>query len=179
MFEFIATHIAGCFEVQPKVLSDDRGRFVKGFHTGAFKENGLVQTFDEVYYSVSRKGVLRGLHFQSPPDAHVKLVSCVRGRILDVVVDLRKDSTTYHRVHSTELSATKGNMLYVPEGLAHGFLSLEDDTLFLSMNSKEYSPQCDSGIRWDSIGFVWPIENLIVSEKDQNMIPLSIYNSPF
>ncbi|MCK4991642.1 MAG: dTDP-4-dehydrorhamnose 3,5-epimerase family protein, partial [Bacteroidales bacterium] len=110
---------------------------------------------------------------------HVKLVSCVQGTILDVVYDLRTGSKSSGRVFSLELSSEKGNMLYVPEGLAHGFYVLSESATFLSMNSKKFAPECDRGIRWDSIPFDWPDKEPIVSEKDQKMVSLDAFENPF
>jgi dTDP-4-dehydrorhamnose 3,5-epimerase len=178
-FKIFQTKILDCKEIQPPVFSDERGRFVKIFHTDSFTEHQLATNFEEEYYSVSQKGVLRGLHFQNPPHAHTKLVTCLQGKILDVVVDLRKSSPTYKKSSAVILEAEKGNMLYVPEGLAHGFYVLSEQCIFLSLNSKKYSAECDSGIRWDSIDFDWPDMQPIVSEKDQNMPPLDTFNTPF
>lgn len=178
-FELVPCGIHGCFEIQPRVLKDDRGKFVKLFNSVLFSELGLMTGFEEEYYSISHKGVIRGLHFQKPPHAHVKLVTCITGKILDVVVDLRKSSPTFKEVSSTILDSDKGNLLYVPEGLAHGFYVLSSSCLFLSMNSKKFSPECDAGIRWNSIDYNWPDKNPIVSEKDFNMPYLIGYQTPF
>ena len=178
-FEQIPTDIEGCFEIQPRVFSDDRGRFVKLFHEDLFLEMGLMGRFEEEYYSVSPARVLRGLHFQVPPKSHVKLVSCLKGSILDVVYDLRPHSSSSGKVFSLELSSQKGNMLYVPEGLAHGFYVQSNGATFLSMNSRKFSTECDRGIRWDSIPFQWPDQSPVVSEKDRNMIPLEAFENPF
>lgn len=178
-FEFIDTPIEGCMEIMPRLFEDDRGRFVKLFHHDSFARQGLNTVYEEQYYSVSSQRVLRGLHFQIPPNAHVKLVSCLTGAILDIVVDLRKGSRAYGQVHSLELSAKKGNMLYVPEGLAHGFYVLTDNCLFLSMNSKKYSSDCDSALRWNSIDFSWPDADPVISDKDKFAIPFNSFISPF
>ncbi|MBN1143809.1 MAG: dTDP-4-dehydrorhamnose 3,5-epimerase family protein [Bacteroidales bacterium] len=178
-FELIPTPISGCFEIRPRVFEDNRGRFIKVFHRNWFVENKLNADYEEQYYSVSKARVIRGLHFQSPPNAHVKLVSCITGSICDVVVDLRKSSTTYHQVFSLELNSLSGNMLYVPEGLAHGFYVLSERCIFLSMNSRKFAPECDQAIRWNSINFNWPDNQPVVSEKDKNAIKLEQYNSPF
>jgi dTDP-4-dehydrorhamnose 3,5-epimerase len=178
-FELVETSIEGCFEIRPRIFEDQRGRFVKLFHEGFFREHGLVTVFEEEYYSVSPARVIRGLHFQIPPKAHVKLVTCVQGAILDVVYDLRTDSPTSGRVFSLEISSDKGNMLYVPEGLAHGFYAESERAIFVSMNSKKFAPDCDRGIRWDSIPFDWPDKKPIVSEKDRNMVPLNEFVNPF
>ena len=178
-FSVKSTNIEGCFVIQPKVFSDHRGKFVKVFNSDSFSELNLMSSFEEEYYSVSKKGVLRGLHFQTPPDAHIKLVTCIEGKIIDVVVDLRKKSSSYLKVFSLEINSDLGNMLYVPEGLAHGFYTLSEEAIFLSMNSKKYSPECDNGIKWNSIDFDWPDKTPIVSEKDDNMPLLKNFNSPF
>jgi len=178
-FKIHPTTIAGCSEIQPPIFADERGKFVKFFHSDSFAEHQLITSFEEEYYSVSHKGVLRGLHFQIPPYAHTKVVTCLQGKILDVVVDLRKSSPTYKKASSTILDSDKGNLLYVPEGLAHGFYVLSEQCTFLSLNSKKYSAECDSGIRWDSIGFDWPDNHPILSGKDQNLPALNEYTSHF
>jgi dTDP-4-dehydrorhamnose 3,5-epimerase len=178
-FELIPTGIEGCYQIQPRLFEDQRGRFVKLFHAEFFREHGLETTYEEEYYSVSPARVIRGLHFQVPPKAHVKLVSCIQGTILDVVCDLRRDSKTFGKVSALELSSKQGNMLYVPEGLAHGFYVLSEKAIFVSMNSKKFAPECDRGIRWDSIPFDWPDQDPVVSDKDRNMISLEEFESPF
>ncbi|MFO7669638.1 MAG: dTDP-4-dehydrorhamnose 3,5-epimerase family protein [Bacteroidales bacterium] len=178
-FELIPTGIEGCFEIRPRIFQDQRGRFVKLFHRDFFDDLGLQSVYEEEYYSVSPARVIRGLHFQIPPKEHVKLVSCLKGSILDVVYDLRTESKTYGQVFSLELSSERGNMLYVPEGLAHGFYVLSESAIFLSMNSKKFSQECDRGIRWNSIPFDWPDRDPIVSEKDMNMVPLKEFDNPF
>ncbi|MEN8230618.1 MAG: dTDP-4-dehydrorhamnose 3,5-epimerase family protein [Bacteroidota bacterium] len=178
-FELISTGIEGCFEIRPRVFEDQRGRFVKLFHREFFDELGLQSSYEEQYYSVSPARVIRGLHFQVPPREHVKLVSCIQGSILDVVYDLRTHSKSFGRVFSLQLSSEMGNMLYVPEGLAHGFYVKSESATFLSMNSKKFAPECDRGIRWDSIPFDWPDKDPIVSEKDTNMVSLDAFENPF
>lgn len=161
------------------MLEDKRGRFVKLFHSDFFSQHQLVENFEEQYYSTSKSRVLRGLHFQVPPHGHVKVVTCISGEIVDVVFDLRKKSTTYGQFISVELSSEKANLLYVPEGLAHGFYVMSEQATFLSLNSRKFSAECDAGIRWDSIGFEWPDPEPIVSEKDRNMIGFQEFVSPF
>lgn len=178
-FELVPTTIEGCFEIRPRIFEDQRGKFVKLFHQEFFRELGLHTEYEEEYYSVSPARVIRGLHFQVPPKAHVKLVSCLQGSILDVVYDLRSESGSAGRVFSLDLSARKGNMLYVPEGLAHGFYVTGEKAIFLSMNSKKFSPECDSGIRWNSIPFEWPDKKPVVSEKDMEMVTLEEFRNPF
>lgn len=178
-FELIRTAVEGCVEIHPRIFEDNRGKFVKLFHRELFSELGLETRYEEEYFSVSPARVIRGLHFQVPPEAHVKLVSCLLGSILDVVIDLRKASPTFGKVHSLELTSEKGNLLYVPEGLAHGFYVQTGRAVFLSMNSRKFSPDCDRGIRWDSIPFEWPDHAPIVSEKDREMGSWQDFNNPF
>ncbi len=157
---------------------DQRGRFVKTFHNKYFDENNLNTDFNEQYYSVSKQGVLRGMHFQVPPFAHSKLVYCVAGSILDVAVDLRKNSPTFLNHISIELSADKANMIYLPEGIAHGFFSLVDAVVMYNV-STTYRPEADSGVLWSSIGMDWPKPNPRVSERDKTFPKLKEFDSPF
>ncbi len=175
----IETTIVGCFELQPRVFNDERGRLVKIFHKDSFLGLNLETNFTEEYYSVSKKNVLRGLHFQNPPHDHIKCVTCISGKIFDVVVDLRTDSPTYKQYFSIELDAEKGNMLYIPKGLAHGFYVLSETAIFLNRMTTVYEPSCDTGIKWDSCGIKWPVMNPILSEKDKEMITLDKFKSPF
>ena len=179
MFELKPTRLAGCFELQPKVFDDARGRFVKVFHTQAFKAHGLQSTFDEEYYSISNNNVVRGMHFQLPPMDHVKVVYCVQGAVLDVVTDLRVGSPTYGRSNVIELSSAKANSIYIPKGMAHGFCSLRDNSIMVYKASSVYSPELDTGILWNSLGVEWPTTQAIVSERDQNFKPLDKFVSPF
>jgi dTDP-4-dehydrorhamnose 3,5-epimerase len=179
MFELKPTRLAGCFELQPKVFDDARGRFVKVFHTQAFKAHGLQSTFDEEYYSISNNNVVRGMHFQLPPMDHVKVVYCVQGAVLDVVTDLRVGSPTYGRTDVIELSSAKANSIYIPKGMAHGFCSLCDNSIMVYKASSVYSPELDTGILWNSLGVEWPTTQAIVSERDQNFKPLDKFVSPF
>ena len=177
--ELIETSIPGCFEIRANKISDKRGHFLKLFHKNTFAKLGLNVTFEESYCSTSSKGVLRGLHFQTPPKAHVKLVSCLEGEILDVVVDLRKKSPTYRQHFKIYLSSEKGNLLYVPEGLAHGFYVVSEKAIFLSLNSKAFSAEYDKGIHWKSVGMNWIDDDPIISEKDENQVSLDDFDSPF
>jgi len=175
----IETTISGCYELQPKIFKDDRGRLVKTFHEDSFFSLNLESKFSEEYYSVSKKNVLRGLHFQLPPHDHIKCVTCLSGKIFDVVVDLRKESLTYKQHFAIELDSEKGNMLYIPSGLAHGFYTLSKESIFLNRTTTIYNPQSDSGIRWNSCNVNWPNFNPILSDKDKQMIELNKFESPF
>ncbi len=179
MFELVHTPIAGCYEIQPRVLSDQRGCFVKTFHRAEFAARGLQLDFDEEYYSVSHAGVIRGLHFQLPPMDHVKLVYCVSGEVFDAVVDLRLGSPTYGQSFSSTLSASHGNGLYIPKGLAHGFAVTSELAILTYKVATAYSPTHDAGILWNSAGIAWPIADPILSSRDQSFVSLSHFQSPF
>jgi len=173
------TVLPGCLQLQPRVQKDHRGRFVKVFNCEDFAARGLETRFVEEYYSVSTQGVLRGLHFQLPPHAHSKRVYCVQGRVMDVVVDLRADSPTYGRHVVINLDGGRGNMVYIPPGMAHGFYVADGSATLVYKVSSLYSPQHDSGIRWDSAGIAWPTDNPILSERDRGFATLADFPTPF
>jgi len=173
------TPLPGCFLVSLPEQKDRRGSFVKLFHEASFRENGLETFFPEAYYSVSGRGVLRGLHFQLPPREHVKLVYCLEGRILDAVVDLRHGSPTYGQQATFALSGAEAAMLYIPAGLAHGFYAQSASALVLYKVSSVYSPAHDAGILWSSAGIPWPSAAPILSERDESFGPLADFDSPF
>jgi dTDP-4-dehydrorhamnose 3,5-epimerase len=179
MFEKIETEIPGCFVIKPRVLADSRGMFVKLFHDAMFEGMGLETHFKEEYFSLSSKGVVRGLHFQLPPEDHLKCITCLQGALFDVVVDLRKRSPTFGKHFSITIEAETPTMLYIPRGMAHGFMALADNTLFLNKTTTVYNAECDTGIKWDSCGIQWPGLAPIVSEKDENMVAFSDFKSPF
>ncbi len=179
MFDLNPSPLSGCCELQPNVYEDARGRFIKVFHQQAFAALGLETIFTEEYYSVSFKHVIRGLHFQLPPMDHVKLVCCVAGNVIDVVVDLRVGSPTYGQHELFELSAAKGNSIYIPKGMAHGFCVLSDQAVMVYNASTIYSPELDAGVRWDSAGVLWPTTQAILSVRDQSFSSLDQFVSPF
>lgn len=179
MFDVRSTEIPGCYEIQPRVVDDARGRFVKVFHRDAFAEQGLEVNFAEEYYSVSRKGVIRGMHFQTPPMDHAKMVYCVQGDVFDVLVDLRLGSPSYGKTASFNLSANKGNYVYIPKGLAHGFCATSESATLVYMVTSVYSPEHDTGILWNSIGISWPAKNPVMSDRDRGFIALADFKSPF
>ena len=162
------TRLAGCYVLRTKVREDMRGSFTKVYHEGAFRELGLTTEFREEYFSVSKRNVLRGLHFQLPPADHEKLVWCMSGKVLDVVLDLRRASSTYGAHQSFMLSGSSGEMIYIPRGMAHGFLTLS-----------VYAPACDAGIRWDTAGIDWGVSSPLLSERDQGFVSLADFSSPF
>ena len=177
--KFIETKIPGCFEIIPLMHKDIRGLFVKTFHKEVFQKYQLNTQWEEDFFSVSRKGVLRGLHFQLPPKNHAKLVYCLAGEAIDAVVDLRKGSPTFGCNITLTLSAKKANMLYVPSGLAHGFYSLSDHLIMMYKTSTAYSPPHDTGILWCSAGIQWPTQNPILSPRDSGFIRFESFNTPF
>lgn len=179
MIEFIGTEIIGCFQLWPRLLDDSRGRFVKIFHKGHFLNHGLSIDFSEEYYSRSFRGVVRGMHFQSPPHEHIKMVYCVDGDVFDVVVDLRVGSPTYGRSATFNLSAKNGGCLYIPKGLAHGFCVTSEEATLVYKVGTTFSPDHDSGIRWDSIGVDWPVDDPIISDRDSRLEVLDRFKSPF
>jgi len=177
--EFVKTDIEGLYLIKPRVLGDSRGRFVKTFHADTFKEYGLKYDFKESYYSTSQKDVLRGMHFQTPPHDHEKMVYVTTGSILDLVVDIRKNSATYGKYVSQKLTSENGYIFYIPRGCAHGFLSLEDNTNVTYMQTSMYAPNNDGGINPQSIGFDWGVENPITSDRDLTFDNLVDFNTPF
>ena len=179
MFEIIESSLPGLRELLPVIREDDRGRFVKGFHAGFFAEHGMAERFLEQYYSVSQKGVLRGLHFQVPPHDQDKLVICLDGAIVDVVVDLRVGSPSHGQHAVFDISARRGNQIYIPSGLAHGFYVTSQSATVMYSATTMYAPQHDTGIRWDSLGINWPDPRPSVSEKDAALVPFADFDSPF
>lgn len=174
-----ATMINGCFLIQLNMMKDDRGRFVKVFHEDIFREHKLVTHFTEQFYTVSRKRVLRGLHFQLPPHDHAKIIYCVQGSIFDAALDIRVGSPTFGKALTVELSAENGRALYFPKGIAHGFYALSDEALMVYNVSSTYSPAHDTGILWNSAAINWPDPDPIVSERDCGFLTFADFQSPF
>lgn len=172
------TELPGVYVLQPDVFEDHRGHFVKTYHEELFRARGIEFAPKEEFFSVSRRNVLRGMHFQHPPAAHDKLVYCPAGRVLDVVLDLRSASTGV-RCLSRELSAANRQMLFIPTGCAHGFLALEDHSVMVYQTSTVHSPTHDAGILWNSFGFEWPVKNPILSERDQKFPAWRDFQTPF
>lgn len=179
MFQLKETSISGCVELQPVKRGDARGHFVKVFHEDAFREHGLPSVYAEQYYSRSKRGVLRGLHFQTPPFHHGKLVYCVQGAVLDAAVDLRVGSASYGQHVLIELSAEKANVVFVPAGLAHGVFALSDEAMIVNNTTTVYSAEADAGIAWDSAGIPWPHDEPLLSDRDRALPSLADYRSPF
>jgi len=164
------TVLDGIFEIENKKFKDHRGIFVKTFHTQTFKEYGLESDFKESFYSVSKKNVLRGMHFQLAPHDHAKLVYVIDGEILDVAVDIRKESPTFGKYFSTIISSENAKSLYMIKGFAHGFLTITDTATVVYLISTEHTPESDSGIKWDSFGFDWGIDEPILSGRDNSFV---------
>jgi dTDP-4-dehydrorhamnose 3,5-epimerase len=173
------TKIPGCLIVESAVHQDERGNFTKWFQSDAFVALGLPTLWAEDYTSVSKCGVIRGLHFQTPPFEHHKFVVCLQGRAFDVVLDVRLGSPTWGEHITVDLSGDKANAVFIPAGCAHGFFSLEDSTLMLYKVGSVHAPEHDSGVRWDSAGIVWPTEPSIVSKRDQELPEFNGFISPF
>jgi len=173
-FEFEKTKLEGAVLVKPRVFPDDRGFFVETYKKSDFLKAGLPTEFVQDNHSKSAKGVLRGLHYQRGSAAQGKLVRCTAGAILDVGVDIRKDSPTFRQWIAAELSAANAHMLYLPPGFAHGFLVLSETAEIMYKCTAEYSPKDDAGIIWNDpdVGVDWGIKEPLLSAKDKALPPL-------
>lgn len=158
---------------------DTRGAFTKTFHAEVLRRLGIDFVPREICYSASAEGVIRGMHFQLPPRSQRKLIHCITGSVLDVLLDLRKNSPMFGRAAAVELSSAEPLMLHVPAGVAHGFIALETGSRLLYQMDAVYHPQSDGGIRWDSFGFNWPVKTPVISARDQTHPPLAAFDSPF
>ncbi|MCW6530668.1 dTDP-4-dehydrorhamnose 3,5-epimerase [Sphingomonas sp. MMSM20] len=169
--------------IDPVRHGDARGWFTEYYTERRFAERGITCRFVQDNHSLSVPAlILRGLHFQTPPHGQDKLVRCIRGRILDVAVDVRRGSPTYGNWVAAELSAENGRQLFVPIGFAHAFLTLEDNCEVTYKVSDYYAPDCDGGIRWDSVGIDWPLPagaSPELSAKDAKLPTLAEFDSPF
>ncbi len=170
--QFLETGLKGAYLIELDVKEDERGYFARTFCRHEFAGQELDIDIVQANISYNRnRGILRGMHYQVPPRAEVKLVQCVRGALYDVIIDLREDSQTYRRWVSIELCEANRRLLYVPEGFAHGFQTLEDDTLVYYLMSEFYAPEYARGVRWNdpAFGIEWPFEYPIISEKDRSL----------
>jgi len=172
--------------ITPRRFGDTRGFFMETFSAPKLAEHGIARDWVQDNHSLSaRPGVLRGLHFQAPPHAQAKLVRVTKGRVWDVAVDIRVGSPTFGRWVSAELSAENDQQMFIPEGFAHGFLTLEPGTEFLYKVSSVYAPEADGGVRWDDpqLKLPWPLEGIEggpqLSEKDVALPTLAELDSPF
>ncbi|MBR1950378.1 MAG: dTDP-4-dehydrorhamnose 3,5-epimerase [Bacteroidales bacterium] len=181
--EVIKTAIEGPVIIEPKVFGDSRGYFFESFSQRDFEAKVGKINFVQDNESMSSYGVMRGLHFQRPPYAQSKLVRCVKGRVLDVAVDIRKGSPTYGKHVAVELSEDNHRQIFIPRGFAHGFVVLSDTAVFQYKCDNFYAPQADAGISIldESLGIDWqiPLEKALLSEKDTKHLPLKDFDSPF
>jgi len=181
--QFIKTNIPDVFIIEPKAFGDERGYFFESFNQKEFEKHVGQVNFIQDNESKSSKGVLRGLHFQKPPYTQSKLLRCIEGEVLDVIVDLRQDSSTYKQSLSIVLSGENKKQIFVPKGFAHGFLVLSDTATIAYKVDEYYAPDHDSGIAWndEEINIDWGIsaEDIQLSGKDKNLKPLAEIKNPF
>ncbi|HEV8504115.1 MAG TPA: dTDP-4-dehydrorhamnose 3,5-epimerase [Chitinophagaceae bacterium] len=168
---FSPTSLAGSFVIEPKVLADDRGWFARFYCKNEFKEIGHEKEWVQLNHSLThKKGSVRGMHYQVQPFREIKMVKCIAGAVYDVIVDLRKDSSTFLKWFGAELSAKNRKMLYIPEGFAHGFQCLEENCELIYHHSEFYTPNSEGGIRYDdpAIDIKWPLPVTVISQRDQS-----------
>lgn len=171
---FKETRIKGAYIIELEPLADERGFFARSYCQEEFEKHGLNTRIVQCNISYNKKrGTLRGMHYQVAPHEEIKLVRCIRGAIYDVIIDLRPNSPTYTQWLNVELSSQNYNMLYIPEGMAHGFQTLEDDTLVYYQMSEFYHPECTRAVRWNdpAFGIKWPeVSKRIISDKDRDYL---------
>ena len=168
--KFEPTPLPGAFVITPDRLHDERGYFARSFCRRDFTERGLNPNVAQCNLSLStRRGTLRGMHFQRPPHQEAKLIRCVAGALWDVIIDLRPSSPSFRKHFGIRLDPSEDRMLYVPEGFAHGFLTLEDSTSVFYQISEFYDPAHASGVRWNdpAFGIEWPFEPTVMAERDR------------
>ena len=168
--KFASTNIDGATVLEMQPHEDERGYFARTRSRAEFADHGLCNELTECSISLNtQKGTLRGMHYQAEPHGEIKLVSCIRGRVLDVIIDIRRDSSSYMNVFSIELSLENRNALYIPAGVAHGFLTLEDMSVVQYQIAGEYEPTAASGLRWNDPAFAidWPFAPSVMSERDR------------
>ncbi|MFD1629527.1 dTDP-4-dehydrorhamnose 3,5-epimerase [Pseudopedobacter beijingensis] len=179
----IETPIKDLLIIEPKVWKDDRGYFYESYNEKLFKEFGISYSFVQDNQSFSQKGTLRGLHAQANPFAQGKLVRVIQGKVLDVAVDIRKDSPTYGQHYSVELTGDNFRMFWVPPGFLHGFVTLEDQTIFTYKVTGFYDKNSEIGVMWDDkvLNIDWKIDNneVILSDKDKQLSNFKHFESPF
>ncbi len=171
--------IPGCYLIKAKVFHDNRGSFVKTFQASIFNELGLETQFNEEYFSISKKDVIRGMHFQRPPVDQAKLVYCLKGGVLDAFVDIRAGSPSFQEHQVIDLNSENHHILYLPSGIAHGFCALKSDSIMVYKTTTEYAPDYDDGIRWDSCNINWPTVSPVISGRDIALETLLEFKTPF
>jgi dTDP-4-dehydrorhamnose 3,5-epimerase len=179
--QIIKTPIKNLLIIQPSVFEDARGHFFESYNKQVFIKNGIDAEFVQDNQSLSQTGVLRGLHFQKPPYAQGKLVRVIKGSVLDVAVDIRKNSGSYGKYFKIELNEQNKTMLWIPAGFAHGFLTIENDTIFSYKCTNIYNKESEDSIYWNDkdIGINWEIQNPNLSEKDKAAKRFIDFESPF
>lgn len=175
------TGIAGLLEIEPVVFGDERGYFYETYNLSKFRDAGINEEFVQDNQSKSSAGVLRGLHFQNPPHAQGKLVRVINGSVLDVAVDIRKGSPTYGHYHKVLLSEENKKMFWIPPGFAHGFATLENDTIFAYKCTGSYNKESEGSVRWDdpTLNIDWGIDHPSLSDKDREAPLLASLDSQF
>jgi dTDP-4-dehydrorhamnose 3,5-epimerase len=179
MIELKALEVPGAYLLKAKIFRDDRGEFHKTFHRPTFDTLTLKSDFVEQFYTRSAKDVIRGMHYQRPPHDHIKLIYCTEGHAIDVLLDLRQGSPMFGKCLEVELQGGDGLSIYIPEGVAHGFRSLEDNTTIVYSVTTVHEPSSDEGVLWNSIPFDWGIKSPKISDRDRKLIPLAQLKSPF
>lgn len=181
IMNFVKSEIEGLVIIEPKVFKDDRGYFFESYNKKRLADNGIDIDFVQDNQSLSQKGVLRGLHFQNPPYAQTKLVNVIKGSVLDIAVDIRKNSKTYGEYFAVELSEENKKILFIPEGFAHGFLALENDTIFSYKCSNYYSKESEGSLLWNdkTLNIDWGTKKPILSEKDNIAPAFNKFESQF
>jgi dTDP-4-dehydrorhamnose 3,5-epimerase len=179
--QVILTEIPDLYIIQPKVFEDERGYFFESYNKKVLAEAGLHLNFVQDNQSLSQKGVLRGLHLQNPPYAQGKLVNVIKGAVLDVAVDIRKGSLTYGKHIAIELNEENKTMFWIPEGFAHGFLTLRDDTIFTYKCTNTYNKNSEQSITWNDkdLNINWGIKDPILSEKYKTAASFRDFKSLF
>ena len=173
--KFTKSSIHGCQIIEADIIKDNRGIFIKSFNKDLFTENNIEENFEESYFSRSKKGVIRGMHFQTTPNEITKLIFCSEGEIIDVFLDIRPNSKTFGQFHKINLNASNGLHVYIPKGIAHGFQVLSDFATVHYLQSGVYEPSNDSGILWNSFGMDWPISDSILSDRDKEFVTLDSF----
>ena len=174
---FIETNFDELYLIKDYSIADIRGSFNKPYNLDFFNQNNILESPEEFFFSISTKNVIRGMHFQIPPFDSYKIVSCINGEILDVVLDLRLSSKTFGKSFSIKLNNKQS--IFIPKGFAHGFLSLEENTIVTYLQSKVYNKETDKGIYYNSFGFNWNIVNPIINSRDEHLIDFNSFISPF
>ena len=175
----IKTDIEGVFLLKLPQYNDERGLFCKIYNFEYLKDIGYPFLCQESFFTISMANVVRGMHFQIPPYEQYKIASVVNGSIIDVVLDLRKESKTYGKHLPVELSKNDACAIFISPGIAHGFCSLEDNTIVNYIVSSVYSPEHDIGIHWNSFGFKWPVNNPVISDRDKNLTKFTEFVTMF